>query len=66
MNDQEHRSATSNVKTLGSLLTSSRQGRAATAPVCPVCSAAVEQIKCKVICRSDKCVYRIIYNCSEF
>ena len=33
---------------------------------CPVCSAELKHEKCKVICRSEKCVYRIIFNCSEF
>ncbi len=34
--------------------------------VCPVCGAELVQEKCKVVCRSRTCVYRIIYNCSEF
>ncbi len=34
--------------------------------VCPVCGAELIQEKCKVVCRSPMCVYRIIYNCSEF
>lgn len=34
--------------------------------VCPVCGAEPVQEKCKVVCRSRTCVYRIIYNCSEF
>jgi hypothetical protein len=34
--------------------------------VCPVCGSKLIQEKCKVICRSKTCVYRIIYNCSEF
>jgi uncharacterized Zn finger protein (UPF0148 family) len=33
---------------------------------CPVCSATLIQEKCKVVCRSPRCVYRIIFNCSEF
>ena len=33
---------------------------------CPVCGAELIQEKCKVVCRSRTCVYRIIYNCSEF
>jgi hypothetical protein len=33
---------------------------------CPVCGAALLHEKCKVICRSPKCVYRIIFNCAEF
>lgn len=34
--------------------------------ICPVCGAPLIQEKCKVVCRSEKCLYRIIYNCSEF
>jgi hypothetical protein len=34
--------------------------------ICPVCGAVVAQEKCKVICRSDTCRGRIVYNCSEF
>lgn len=38
----------------------------ANAIVCPVCGAATVQEKCKVICRSDLCRGRVIYNCAEF
>ncbi len=34
--------------------------------ICPVCGAETIQEKCKVVCRSETCVYRLIYNCSEF
>jgi hypothetical protein len=34
--------------------------------VCPVCGATLLHEKCKVVCRSEECVYRIIFNCSEF
>ena len=34
--------------------------------VCPVCGAPLAQEKCKVVCRSERCVYRIVYNCAEF
>jgi len=34
--------------------------------VCPVCGAALISEKCKVICRSATCGYRIVFNCSEF
>lgn len=34
--------------------------------VCPVCGAPLVQEKCKVVCRSPVCVYRIVYNCAEF
>lgn len=54
------------VTSLGSLLTGARPQRTAEASICPACGAEVQQQKCKVICRSDVCVYRIIYNCSEF
>jgi len=33
---------------------------------CPVCGAVLIQEKCKVVCRSPRCTYRIIFNCSEF
>lgn len=33
---------------------------------CPVCGFPAVQEKCKVICRSALCTYRIIFNCSEF
>lgn len=34
--------------------------------VCPVCGEALQQESCKVVCRSECCVYRIVFNCSEF
>jgi hypothetical protein len=34
--------------------------------VCPVCGEEGVREKCKIICRSDKCHARVIYNCSEF
>ena len=34
--------------------------------ICPACGAETRQEKCKVVCRSERCVYRIVYNCSEF
>lgn len=34
--------------------------------VCPVCGAQLVHEKCKVVCRSERCVYRIVYNCAEF
>lgn len=34
--------------------------------VCPVCGQPLLHEKCKVVCRSTTCVYRIIYNCAEF
>jgi hypothetical protein len=33
---------------------------------CPVCGSPTVQEKCKVICKSDLCRGRIIYNCAEF
>jgi hypothetical protein len=42
------------------------EAAAADASACPACGAALIQEKCKVVCRSPQCVYRIIYNCSEF
>ncbi len=39
-----------------------------TAPdrVCPVCGEPLIQESCKVVCRSEVCVYRIVLTCSEF
>jgi hypothetical protein len=39
-----------------------------TAPdsVCPVCGAKLISEKCKVVCRSERCRYRIVFNCAEF
>ena len=34
--------------------------------VCPVCGAPLISEKCKVICRSERCRYRIVFNCAEF
>ena len=34
--------------------------------VCPVCSAKLISEKCKVVCRSECCRYRIVFNCAEF
>ena len=33
---------------------------------CPVCGAVLKHEKCKVVCRSETCVYLIVFNCSEF
>jgi|GEM_PF-1979818 len=33
---------------------------------CPVCGATLHHEKCKVVCRSPQCTYRIIFNCAEF
>ena len=34
--------------------------------LCPVCGAELISEKCKVICRSETCRYRIVFNCAEF
>lgn len=34
--------------------------------VCPVCGGPLISEKCKVVCRSDRCRYRIVFNCAEF
>ena len=34
--------------------------------VCPVCGHTLVSEKCKVVCRSDRCGYRIVFNCAEF
>ena len=41
-------------------------GDAGNAIACPVCGAATVQEKCKVICKSDLCRGRVVYNCAEF
>jgi len=33
---------------------------------CPVCGGKLFHEKCKVVCRSEQCTYRIIYTCAEF
>jgi hypothetical protein len=33
---------------------------------CPLCGQKLIQEKCKMVCRSAVCGYRIIFNCSEF
>ena len=33
---------------------------------CPVCGSATVQEKCKVVCKSDLCRGRVVYNCAEF
>lgn len=46
-----------------------RQDRATTGDpdtVCPVCGSPLISEKCKVVCRSTTCGYRIVFNCSEF
>jgi len=35
-------------------------------PVCPVCGGPLISEKCKVVCRSERCRYRIVFNCAEF
>jgi len=32
---------------------------------CPVCGEPLLHEKCKVVCRSERCVYRIVFNCAE-
>ena len=34
--------------------------------VCPVCGEKLISEKCKVVCRSERCRYRIVFNCAEF
>ena len=34
--------------------------------ICPVCGAKLISEKCKVVCRSERCRYRIVFNCAEF
>ena len=34
--------------------------------VCPFCGAQLIPERCKIVCRSQTCGYRIVFNCSEF
>jgi hypothetical protein len=34
--------------------------------ICPVCGGPLVSEKCKVVCRSERCRYRIVFNCAEF
>jgi hypothetical protein len=34
--------------------------------VCPVCGGSLVSEKCKVVCRSERCRYRIVLTCAEF
>ena len=34
--------------------------------VCPVCGGPLTSEKCKVVCRSERCRYRIVLTCAEF
>jgi hypothetical protein len=34
--------------------------------LCPVCGGPLISEKCKVVCRSERCRYRIVFNCAEF
>jgi len=34
--------------------------------VCPVCGGPLLEERCKMICRSAKCVYRVVYSCAEY
>jgi 8-amino-7-oxononanoate synthase len=58
------------VSELAQILRSMRPAPESTSPdpdtVCPVCGASLVSEKCKVVCRSATCGYRIVFNCSEF
>ena len=56
------------VRTLAAALRAITNAPASDNPdtVCPVCGAALISEKCKVVCRSATCGYRIVFNCSEF
>ncbi|MBF2054986.1 MAG: hypothetical protein IGS03_16180 [Candidatus Sericytochromatia bacterium] len=66
MQNPSHKPPSPTLKRLGSLLTAPPAAAQPHHQHCPVCHSQLEQQKCKVICRSEFCVYRIIYNCSEF
>jgi 7-keto-8-aminopelargonate synthetase-like enzyme len=58
------------VSELAQILRSMRPAPESASPdpdtVCPVCGASLISEKCKVVCRSATCGYRIVFNCSEF
>ena len=41
-------------------------GAADSYSICPVCGGPLISEKCKVVCRSERCRYRIVFNCAEF
>ena len=41
-------------------------GAASPDSICPVCGGKLISEKCKVVCRSERCRYRIVFNCAEF
>jgi 8-amino-7-oxononanoate synthase len=65
-------SAAHEIETVQTLARALRAVTAPSAPaghpdtVCPVCGASLVSEKCKVVCRSALCGYRIVFNCSEF
>jgi 8-amino-7-oxononanoate synthase len=66
-------SAAHDIETVRTLAAALRAVTAPPAPatgnpdtVCPVCGASLISEKCKVVCRSATCGYRIVFNCSEF
>lgn len=36
------------------------------ATTCPDCGTELRSEKCKMVCRSERCGYRIVFNCAEF
>jgi hypothetical protein len=34
--------------------------------LCPVCGEPLVYEKCKRVCRSERCIYRLVFNCSEY
>ncbi len=34
--------------------------------VCPICGGPLQPEKCKVVCRSSLCRYRVVMTCAEF
>jgi hypothetical protein len=35
------------------------------AAICPVCGGPLISEKCRVVCRSERCRYRIVFNCAD-
>ena len=34
--------------------------------ICPACGSRLVRIRCKCVCQSEICGYRIVYTCCEF
>jgi hypothetical protein len=44
----------------------SRETEQSVDTICPVCGGSLTSEKCKIVCRSERCRYRIVMTCAEF